>query len=173
MVLLPTATPSVQPITSTTAPAVLPVPTDEPPLLLIIPKANVGAQVIHVFLDDTGSWDISHLGNYVGALQGTAWIDHPGNIGLVGHVELRDGSPGIFAYLKNLTIGDEILLTQSGLAPWTYHVTAIRAVEPNDMSVLNPSTINMLTLITCENYDFLSNTYLRRTVVTALNTSSS
>lgn len=46
----------------------------------------------------------------------------------------------------------------------------IRSTEPDDLSVLYPSAQNMLTLITCDNYDFVSNTYLTRTIVTATST---
>jgi LPXTG-site transpeptidase (sortase) family protein len=172
VVLFPTDTPMIKPETTSIPPTMLPTSANEPSVLLIIPKANVGAKVMRLFLDDSGHWDVSQLGNYAGVLQGTAWIDHPGNIVLVGHVELKDGSPGIFAYLRNLEIGDEVLLTETGMTPSVYHVNDVRSVEPDDLSILYPSSKNMLTLITCDNYDFVSNSYLKRIVVTATSVNS-
>ena len=172
LVFLPTSTPvaapaAAAPLAAASSPTPLPVPTNEPSVLLVISKANVGAKVVHVFLDDKGSWDVSHLGANVGQLEGTAWLNHPGNIGLVGHVELRDGSLGIFAHLKDLKTGDQVLFIESGSAPRVYKVDAIQSVQPDDMSVLYPTANDKLTLITCDDYDFVSNTYFKRTVVTA------
>lgn len=151
-------------------PTIQAIPTRQPEVLLIIPKANVGAAVIDVFLDESGSWDVSRLGGNVGHLQGTAWIGQPGNIVLAGHVEKQDGSPSAFAYLTNLDIGDEVLLIESGKSPWIYHVSQIQNVEPNDLSVLYPTEDNQLTLITCDDYDFVSNTYQSRIVISAVST---
>ena len=167
LLLLPTSTPMIQVEATGMAAAVLPVATDEPSVLLVIPKANVGAKVVPVFTDDTGNWDVSQLGGNVGHLEGTAWLSHPGNIGLVAHVELKDGRPGIFVYLKTLQVGDEVLLIESGQNPRTYHVDNVQTVQPYDLSVLYPSTKDELTLITCDSYDLLSNSYLTRTVITA------
>lgn len=154
-------------------PIVIPTTISEPsaePVKLIIPEANIGADIVHVFLDTSGQWNVSHLGANAGVLQGTAWIGEPGNIVMVGHIEMSDGSPGIFANLDHLEIGDEILLVESGSTRWSYYVNNIRSTEPDDLSVLYPSAQNMLTLITCDNYDFVSNTYLTRTIVTATST---
>jgi LPXTG-site transpeptidase (sortase) family protein len=164
---LPTSIPTIPSEATVIPPTPLPIPTNAPSVLLVIPQAKVGANIVPVFLDDNGSWDVSQLGGHVGHLKESAWIDHPGNIVLVGHVELKDGRPGIFAYIKTLNIGDEIILAESGASPWIYEVDNVEAVEPNDLSVLYPSIQNKLTLITCDNYDFVSNTYLKRTVVTA------
>ena len=170
IVFLPTSTPvvtSAAPAQAAALPTPLPIPTNEPSVLLVIPQANVGAKIVHVFLDDKGSWDVSHLGADVGQLEGTAWMNHPGNMGLVGHVELKDGSPGVFAHLKDLKTGDQVLFIESGNTPRVYKVDTIQSVSPDDMSVLYPTANDKLTLITCDDYDFVSNTYFKRTVVTA------
>lgn len=164
----PTAAPALQIQATEVRSLPEPVPTDESLALLIIPKANVGTRIIRVYLDGRGSWDVSHLGSNAGSLQGTAWIDQPGNIVLVGHVEMRDGSPGIFANLKHLEVGDEVLLVRSERDTRIYHVNDIRSISPDDVSVLYPSSENIITLITCDDYDFMSNTYHTRIVVTAM-----
>ena len=167
IVFLPTSPPVSTSQAAAAQPTPLPIPTNEPSVLLVIPQANVGAKVVHVFLDDKGSWDVSQLGANVGQLEGTAWLDHPGNMGLVGHVELKDGSPGIFAHLKDLKTGDQVLFIEAGNSPRVYKVNTIQSVPADDMRVLYPTANDQLTLITCDDYDFVTNTYFKRTVVTA------
>jgi LPXTG-site transpeptidase (sortase) family protein len=103
----------------------------------------------------------------VGHLQGTAWVSDRGNIGLAGHVELSDGRPGVFAHLQNLTTGNEVFLTLPDDTQRIYAVQTVRTVAPDDLSVLYPSSEDRLTLITCDNFDYLSFTYLERIVAVA------
>lgn len=137
------------------------------PVQLLIPRARVIAPVMRVHLEN-GSWDVSQLGISVGHLSGTAWLREPGNIVLAGHVEMADGTPGVFANLADLETGDELLLMEENAEPLVYIVSSIRTVQPDDLSVLYPSdTEDLLTLITCGEYDLLSNSYLVRVVVQA------
>src|SRR5204863_7744322 len=69
---------------------------------LVAEKANLVAPIINLYLDDTGNWDLTYLAQSVGYLQGTAALGHGGNFVLAGHVEMKDGSPGPFAYLTRL-----------------------------------------------------------------------
>ncbi len=145
-----------------------PLPTWEAPQVqLYIPKANVVASIVPVLLDDAGSWNIAYLGHNVGHLQGTAWIYHPGNIALVGHVEHRDGSRGVFSSLIDLAYGDEILL-QIDSERRIYSIDSVYPTAPDDISVLYPTETDQLTLITCIGYDFALNTYAERLVVVAV-----
>jgi len=134
---------------------------------LMIPRADVIAPVIRVHLGDGGTWNVSQLGYNAGHLEGTAWLGQPGNIVLAGHVEMSDGSPGIFAQLEQLNQGDQLLLIDGSSSRLVYEVTSIRRVEPNDLSVLYPTDTDQLTLITCGDYDLISNSYLIRIVVTS------
>ncbi len=106
------------------------------------------------------------LGMNVGHLIGTAPLMSTGNIVLVGHVELADGRPGIFAGLKDVTNGELILLKWHG-EQRAYSVSTVKSVAPDDVSVLYPTEQEQLTLITCGDYDFFSNTYRERIVVVA------
>ncbi|NWF70929.1 MAG: sortase [Chloroflexi bacterium] len=135
------------------------------PTTLFIPTQGILAPVIQVFLDGL-SWDIRNLGTNVGHLQGTAWLDSPGNIVLSGHVEMSDGRLGVFASLNQLAQGDLIVL-QHGSEERRYSVRSIGRVQPTDLSVLYPTLNEQLTLITCEDYDFFQNSYLERVVVVA------
>jgi sortase A len=162
----PTTTPL--PTAESLAVAAAPVtaaPTAEPQARLFVPTMGVTASVVDTYLNDQ-SWDVSQLGNNAGHLQGTAWFGAPGNIALAGHVELADGSPGIFAKIDQLTQGDPIVLTLGALEQ-RYAVTEVKKVAPDDLTPLYPTTSDQITLITCNSYDFLQNDYQERVVVVA------
>ncbi len=133
--------------------------------MMSLPNAGVVAPIIDVFIRD-GSWDVANLGASVGHLQGTAPIGTPNNVGLAGHSELRDGTRGIFAYIQELNYGDPILI-EVGDQRLEYRVSGLRSVPPTDLSVLRPTDRERLTLITCDDYDFLLNIYRTRVVVLA------
>lgn len=142
--------------------------TPEAPLArttVFIPTVGVHSSIIEAYLDGT-SWDVTHLGTNAGHLQGTAWLDQPGNIVLAGHIELSDGRRGIFARIGEVSIGDPIIL-QQGDDERHYIVRAVERTTPDDLSVLYPSNDDQLTLITCNAYDFFQDAYLERTVVIA------
>lgn len=132
---------------------------------LVVPAAGISAPIIQVFLDGS-SWNVSQLGLNAGHLQGTAWLEAPGNIALAGHVEMRDGRQGIFANLRNLQTGDTAILTMEGVER-RYEIREIRHVAPDDLSVLYPTQGERLTLITCDQFDFLQNVYRERIVAIA------
>lgn len=166
--------PTVEPIIPTQTEAPTPEEIAATPTLIpaeyvqiVIPAAGVSAPIIHIPLDENGSWSVTSLGRNVGHLQGTAWVSDRGNIGLAGHVEMADGSPGVFAHLHNLTAGNEVLLMLPDRSQRIYRVETVRTVAPDDMSVLYPTTDERLTMITCDNFDFLSFTYLERVVAVA------
>jgi LPXTG-site transpeptidase (sortase) family protein len=129
------------------------------------PTAGISTQVIQSYLNGQ-SWDISDLGEYAGHLQGTAWMNEPGNIVLAGHVERADGRKGIFASITDLKIGDPLILSQ-GVEERIYQVSQILTVEPDDLSTLYPMKTDRLTLVTCTDYDFLQDVYHQRLVVIA------
>ncbi|HLV34315.1 MAG TPA: sortase [Spirillospora sp.] len=129
------------------------------------PTAGIAGDVIESYLNGI-SWDVTDLGSHVGHLQGTAWMDKPGNIVLAGHVEMSDGRTGIFASLDRLNIGDPVTLTQNG-EERIYQVTQKFTTDPTDLTVLYPSQTDRLTLITCSAYDFLTDEYRERFVVIA------
>ncbi len=132
---------------------------------IIAPTAGINAEVIESYLSGQ-SWDVSDLGIYAGHLQGTSWVDRPGNVVLAGHVEMADGRTGVFANIDELAVGDPIILRQDGVEH-VYNVTEMRTVEPNDLSVLYPTSTNRLTLITCSDYSFLEDVYQQRFVIIA------
>lgn len=132
---------------------------------IFIATAGINEAIIESTLDENG-WRVSHLENRVGHLEGTGWLGTPGNIVLAGHVELKDGRPGIFAKIGNLQKGDVITLTENGMS-YEYAVVEVKVVESDDLSVVYPTETERVTLITCTGYDFLNNTYEQRIVVVA------
>jgi len=157
-----------QAIPTTTAPTAAPVVQSESAIgdaRILIPSAGVNTPIIRVYLDGV-SWDVSNLGQNVGHLQGTVWMGEPGNIVLSGHVEMRDGRKGIFANLGDLVTGDVVILERDEVEQ-RYLVSEIRNVAPDDLTPLYPTTTERLTLITCDDYNFLSDSYEERTIVVA------
>jgi sortase A len=148
---LPTSTPTAAPVPET--------------LSLLIPSLAINAPVIDVYLVD-GIWDVSLLGANVGHLQGTARVGEAGNVVLSGHVELRDGTKGVFGFLDQANIGDRIIVRRGNIQ-YQYVVTDVYVTTPDDLTPVYPTSTPRLTLITCGNYDFFSNQYLERTIVVA------
>ncbi|MBZ0297517.1 MAG: sortase [Anaerolineae bacterium] len=132
-------------------------------LALSIPTANIYSPITTFYLDGT-TWAIDAWERNVGHLQGTAWIDQPGNIALGGHSEMPDGRPGIFAGLYGVKIGDPIFLGNR-----RYIVSEITTVNYRDLRVVYPTATDRLTLITCDipSFDSSSNAYIDRLVVIA------
>jgi len=78
----------------------------------------------------------------VGHISGTALPGEQGNVAIAGH---RDT---FFRPLRNIHVNDEITLTTlKGV--YHYRVESEKLVEPEDMSVLDNSTDDVLTLVTC------------------------
>jgi len=82
------------------------------------------------------------LNRGVGWIEGTAMPGEDGNVGLAGH---RDG---YFRGLKNLKLGDTIEVQSVGRT-MRYRVSSLEIVEPTDVSVLDPTDVPSITLVTC------------------------
>jgi len=131
--------------------------TDAPLGILRIPKINLEVPIFN----DT---DDLTLNRGVGRIPWTAQEGASGNLGIAGH---RDG---FFRGLQNLTPGDVVELD------WPKHsdryvVSQIRIVTPEDISVLNPTVVPTLTLVTCFPFYFVGHAP-KRYIVTALLESS-
>jgi sortase A len=88
------------------------------------------------------------LNRAVGHIEGTALPGTDSNSGIAGH---RDG---FFRGLKDLAIGDAIELeTLEGRE--MYRVERTWIVDPEEVSVLEPTPIRALTLVTCYPFYFL------------------
>ncbi len=147
----------------------LPTPTPDnsvPPRLIAFPGASMSAPIIPAGRIQ-GTWETRHLGDSVGHLVGTSWLDGPGgNIVLAGHVESFTGTPGPFAHLFEAQVGDLIIL-RDGTREEHYRVTDIEQVDPYDVTWVAQDGRPRLTLITCTDWDYKNHAYLGRLVVVA------
>lgn len=103
--------------------------------------------------------DDFNLNRGVGRIPGTARVDQPGNLGIAGH---RDG---FFRALQDAREEDLLELeTLNGVLK--YRVGSIRIVDPEDVSVLAPTSENTITLVTCYPFYFVGEAP-KRYIVTA------
>lgn len=102
---------------------------------LEIPRLNFSVMVLEG--DDTAT-----LARAVGHIPGTAYPWQSGNAVMAGH---RDT---FFRPLENLRHGDDIRMTTLR-GTFNYRVTSTEVVEPTDVSVLEPTRVPSLTLVTC------------------------
>ena len=110
-------------------------PAPVPLAVLRIPKIHLEAAVLPGTDDGT-------LDRAVGHIEGTAKPGTEGNSGIAGH---RDG---FFRGLKDISPGDVIELdTLQGND--SYRVERVWVVDPEDVSVLDPTSTRALTLVTC------------------------
>jgi len=123
-----------------------------PLAILLIPKIQLQAPVF----DGT---DAMTQNRGVGRIAGTARPGESGNVGLAAHRE------GFFRGLKDIRLGDEILLRALNDIS-IYTVARIQIVDPSDVSVLRVTDKPALTLVTCYPFHFVGNAP-KRYVVTA------
>jgi len=107
-----------------------------------VPLAVIRIPKIHLEVPVLPGTDDGTLDRAVGYIEGTAKPGTDGNSGLAGH---RDG---FFRGLKDIVAGDVIELdTLQGKD--SYRVERTWVVDPDDVSVLDPTSTRALTLVTC------------------------
>jgi len=99
-------------------------------------------------------------------LNRTAIPTRNGNSRLTVHVVNTEGKTGIFSKLKYLGTDENIYIYNSGFR-YTYQVTSNQLARPDDTAVLALLDKPYLTLITCDQFDVNSNSYLQSVAVRA------
>jgi sortase A len=84
----------------------------------------------------------------VGHIARTPQPGEAGNVGIAGH---RDG---FFRVLKDIVAGDLMELALPGETR-RYRVQKISIVRPEDVSVIDPDSRSLLTLVTCYPFYFV------------------
>jgi sortase (surface protein transpeptidase) len=141
--------------TATSTPLPTPPPNDSPLTRMIIEKIGVDAPVITLGLDENqvpqvpdGPYDVAWYN----------WSSRPGwgsNAVFSGHVDWTlYGQPvvGVFYYLHNLGLDDEIKVVLEDGTVYRYKITANQAIEDGDpkaLEVMGPTPNDVLTIITC------------------------
>lgn len=138
---------------------------------LRIPAIGLGMEtpipIVHVYYEEGAEnlqWDLSTLGNYVGELEGGSYLPYAGNSALTGHYY----SMGVFKNLGNLNPGDEIIIFGNDGIKYTYRVVQKFLAQPDDVyEMFQQIGERSLTLVTCENYNLVTDEYERRQLVRA------
>lgn len=139
---------------------------------LRIPAIGIGMEtpipIVHVYYEegsDGMKWDLSTLGNYVGELEGGSYIPYGGNSVLTGHFY----SQGVFKNLENLNMEDEIYVYGNDGVKYIYKVVQKFIAQPEDVyEMFQQVGDRSLTLVTCENYNMVTDEYERRYIVRAV-----
>lgn len=138
----PTTSPptTVAAVTTTTGAPLPPPPTGSAVAIIDIPRIGMDAAVVQ-------GVGVSDLQKGPGHYPNTPMPGQSGNAAIAGH-RTTYGAP--FYRLNELQPGDTIYVTtKDGARPWQYQVTFSKSVSPEDVSVLNPTNDNRLTLTTC------------------------
>ena len=99
----------------------------------------------------------------VGHHKGTANPGEAGNVVMSGHISSPvRGEGNVFSRLPEIGIGDQVIVT-TPLGRFYYEVAQKKVVLPEDISVMDPTSEPVLTLITCVP-DWV---YTHRLIVTA------
>ena len=139
---------------------------------LRIPAIGLGMEtpipIVHVYYEEDSAgmkWDLSTLGNYVGELEGGSYIPYGGNSVLTGHF----WSGGVFKNLEHLNLEDEIYVYGNDGVKYIYKVVQKFIAQPEEVyEMFQPVGETSLTLVTCENYNLVTDEYERRYIVRAV-----
>ncbi|MGH7202884.1 MAG: class F sortase [Candidatus Levyibacteriota bacterium] len=137
------------PVAPTTAPQAV----SGTPVHISIPKINVDTQVESVGMDSKGRMDVPKNAD------NTAWFSpgfRPGVNGsavIDGHYDKVTGAPAVFYKLKDLTAGDNIIITDNNGTKYTFAVDRV-VPYPDDnfpiKEVFAAAAVPQLNLITCD-----------------------
>lgn len=130
---------------------------------VVIPKLNVDAPVVLAPIQNQ-TWQVDHLGQAVGHLEGTAPPGSDSNIVLAGHITLTEGVYGPFAGLGQLIAGD-LVEVYYGDQEFNYIVDGLQTVDRTAVEVTYPSNTGQITLITCNNWSNEEGRYIQRLII--------
>lgn len=114
-----------------------------PAPLAVLRMPSIGLEV--AVLEGTDEWTLNRA---VGLIEGTATPGDVGNIGIAGH---RDG---FFRGLKDVQVGDALEL-ETPEAVHRFRIERTWIVQPDDVSVLDPTDDMAVTLVTCYPFYFV------------------
>lgn len=138
------------------------------PRRLRIGKIILDAQIFPVGIDSSGYLAIPDGSQSVGWFYKSARVGEPGNLVLAGHFDLPGGKQGVFARLRELAVGDTVIVDST--VAYEYVVTSVDWVYEKDdrrlEKVFTESATPILTLVTCGGqWQFGKGTYDRRLLV--------
>jgi len=145
------------------------------PIYLQPLEVSFGDNVLNVEsvgVEDDGTLSVPKSWSAAGWYKDGPKAGENGNVILDGHYDTSTGAPGAFWELKDLQVGDKVVLTDRLGRDFEYLVNSkffISINDPQRAEVFEKSTNKILTLITCSGvWDYSSGTYNKRLVVTAV-----
>ncbi len=133
---------------------------------LIIPALDVNVSVFQAWVRRR-TWEFRVFTEEAGHLQYTSYPGEGHNVVVGAHYELADLTPGPFFHLDQLVEGDLIFVYFMG-QPYTYQVIHTDLVPPTDISIIQPTPFEALTLLTCYHYSPRAEIYTARYIVRAV-----
>lgn len=128
-------------------------------------------QVEEVGVEEGGILGVPKSWQTTGWYKDGAKPGEEGNVVIDGHYDTNTGAPGAFWELKDLQVGDKVVLTDLLGREFDYKVTeksSIGITDPDRAKVFSSSKQKELTLITCGGvWDYASGTYNKRLVIKA------
>lgn len=112
------------------------------------PQGILRIPALHLVVPIYSGTTPSELDRGAGHVEGTAALDSAGNAAIAGH---RDG---FFRSLQRIEPG-EMLYVETLRGTWRYRVVDTQVVPPSDVSVLAPTAVPSVTLITCYPFYFV------------------
>lgn len=144
--------------------------TSGPPVRVRVGAIDIDARVVPLGLDAGGELEVPDDFSAAGWWEGGSEPGEPGPTVVVGHVDSYQG-PAVFHRLRDLEVGDEIVLTTEGGESVSYRVTGSQEVPKNEFpteAVYGPTPGPTLRLITCGGpFDRTTRHYLNNTIVFA------
>ena len=126
-----------------------------PPVHIRVPEIAIDADVVAMGLGDDRYPEVPDSGGDVAWYTFSAPPGLGSNAVFSGHVDWLYGDlaqQGVFYRLRELAIGDEIIVELEDGSKHQYRVTGNVAVDyndPNVVQVMNPTDLDVVTLITC------------------------
>lgn len=163
---VPTAAPSARPAPPTAAPTATPRPPTPTPVPVVMrrivaPAIGLDSAVVESKIVD-GEWEVPKF--VAGHLEGTSLPGAGGNVVLSGHVQ-SISSGNVFARIDELKPGDPITV-KTNVGDVRYVIEGKNIVANDDISVIQPSQHEELTLITCTGtFNPITRDYDKRWVV--------
>jgi len=143
--------------------------TPPPPTLarMLIPSLNVNEKIVSVPIKD-GAWDIARLSGNIGWLEATGVKpDDNWAMAFIGHVTVSSAQKGPFANLWTIKPLTEIIYRNGGV-DFVYTVETVSPAKPNETAKLFQRKKDHILLVTCTDFNFLSEKYDGRLIVDAV-----
>jgi LPXTG-site transpeptidase (sortase) family protein len=134
---------------------------------MLIPSLNINERVVNVPIKD-GEWDISRLSGNIGWLEATG-VKPDDNLAMafIGHVTVSSVQKGPFANLWTIKPLSEIIYRNGGV-DFVYTVESVSPAKPNETAKLFQRKKEHVLLVTCTDYNFLTEKYDGRLIVDAV-----